>query len=283
MANVLSIEKQTAIITALVEGCSVRSTSRMTGASKGAVLRTLVKVGKACQEYQDATIRNVKAKRVQVDEIWSFCYAKQKNATSEMWDRVGYAGDVWTFTAIDADTKLVISWAVGRRDAGCAADFLQDVASRLANRIQLTTDGHRMYLTAVPDAFGNRVDFAQLHKIYGNDPEGQTRYSPAQCLGTKRVEVIGNPAEEHISTSYVERQNLNMRMNMRRFTRLTNAFSKKLDNHIAMIALFHMHYNFGRVHQTLRVTPAMEAGLSDHVWSIQEIAALQPSSLALAA
>jgi IS1 family transposase len=283
MANVLSIAKQTAIITALVEGCSVRSTSRMTGASKGAVLRTLVKVGKACQEYQDATIRNVKAKRVQVDEIWSFCYAKQKNATAEMWDRVGFAGDVWTFTAIDADTKLVISWAVGRRDAGCAADFLQDVARRLANRIQLTTDGHRMYLAAVPDAFGNRIDFAQLHKIYGNDPEGQTRYSPAQCLGTKRIEVIGSPAEEHISTSYVERQNLNMRMNMRRFTRLTNAFSKKLDNHIAMIALFHMHHNFGRVHQTLRVTPAMEAGISQHVWSIAEIVNLTTAAMALAA
>jgi IS1 family transposase len=265
MANMLSIEKQTAIITALVEDCSVRSTARMTGTSKGAVLRTLVKVGKACQEYQDATIRNVKAKRVQVDEIWSFCYAKQKNVTQEIWDRVGYAGD---------DTKLVISWAVGRRDAGCAADFLQDVAGRLANRIQLTTDGHRMYLTAVPDAFGNRIDFAQLHKIYGNDPEGQTRYSPAQCLGTKRVEVIGNPDQEHISTSFVERQNLNMRMNMRRFTRLTNAFSKKLDNHIAMIALFHMHYNFARVHQTLRVTPAMEAGISSHIWSIYEIVAL---------
>ncbi len=178
MANVLSIEKQTEIITALVEGCSVRSTARMTGASKGAVLRTLVKVGKACQEYQDATIRNVKAKRVQVDEIWSFCYAKQKNATQEMWDRVGYAGDVWTFTAIDADTKLVISWAVGRRDAGCAADFLQDVAGRLANRIQLTTDGHRMYLTAVPDAIGNRIDFAQIHKIYGNDPKGKLATAP---------------------------------------------------------------------------------------------------------
>ncbi len=204
-----------------------------------------MKVGKACQEYQDATIRNVKAKRVQVDEIWSFCYAKQKNATQEMWDRVGYAGDVWTFTAIDADTKLVISWAVGRRDAGCAADFLQDVADRLSNRMQLTTDGHKMYLDAVPDAFGRNVDFAQLVKVFGNDPEGQTRYSPAQCLGTKRVEVIGNPEQEHISTSYVERQNLNTRMNMRRFTRLTNAFSKKLDNHIAMIALFHMHYNFG--------------------------------------
>lgn len=283
MANILSIAKQTAIITALVEGCSIRSTARMTGVSKGAVLRTLVKVGKACQEYQDATIHNVRAKRVRVDEIWSFCYAKEKNVTLDMWERVGYAGDVWTFTAIDADTKLVISWAVGRRDAGCAADFLQDVAGRLANRIQLTTDGHRMYLTAVPEAFGNRIDFAQLHKIYGNDPEGQTRYSPAQCLGTKRVEIIGSPDQDHISTSYVERQNLNMRMNMRRFTRLTNAFSKKLDNHIAMIALFLMYYNFGRVHQTLRVTPAMEAGISNHVWSIHNLVELCKDSTSLRA
>jgi len=281
MANVISLAKKVAVISALVEGCSVRSTVRLTGVSKGAVLRLLVSVGEACKEYQNVTLRNIPAKRVQVDEIWSFCYAKQKNVTPKMAEE-RICGDIWTFTAIDAETKLVISWAVGRRDAGCAADFLQDVAGRLSNRIQLTTDGHKMYLTAVPDAFGNKIDYAQLVKIFGNDPEGQKRYSPAQCLGTKRVEVIGNPAEEHISTSYVERQNLNMRMNMRRFTRLTNAFSKKLDNHIAMIALFHMHYNFVRIHQTLRVTPAMEAGLSSHVWSIQEIVTLSavPSSVA---
>jgi len=281
MANVLSIGKQTAIITCLVEGCSVRSTSRMTGVSKGAVLRTLAKVGKACTEYHNAVVRKVSAKRVQVDEIWSFCYAKEKNATQEMWDRVGYAGDVWTFTAIDADTKLVIGWLAGRRDAGCAAQFLQDVASRLANRVQLTSDGHKMYLDAVPDAFGADVDFAQLVKVYGNDPEGMKRYSPAQCLGTKRVDVIGEPDPAHISTSYVERQNLNMRMNMRRFTRLTNAFSKKLDNHVAMLALFHMHHNFARIHQTLRVTTGMEAGISSHVWSIQEIVLLADTSAAL--
>jgi IS1 family transposase len=272
--NAISREKKIAVITALVEGCSVRSTSRMTGVSKGAVLRLLVSVGTACQEYQNVAIRNVPAKRVQVDEIWSFCYAKQKNVTLEMaQERI--AGDVWTFTAIDADTKLVLSWLVGRRDAGCAAQFLQDVAGRLKNRVQLTTDGHKMYLTAVPDAFGLEIDYAQLVKVYGNDPiEGNKRYSPAQCLGTQRIEVIGTPDEAHISTSYVERQNLNMRMNMRRFTRLTNAFSKKIENHIAMIALFHMHYNFARIHQTLRVTPAMEAGISSHVWSIAEIIGL---------
>jgi len=284
MAYVLSMAKKTAVITALVEGCSIRSTSRMTGVAKGTILRLLAEVGKACSDYLNVTIRNVAAKRVQVDEIWNFCYAKQKNVTPQLWDRVGYAGDVWTFTAIDADTKLVISWAVGRRDAGCAADFLQDVAGRLSNRIQLTTDGHRMYLTAVPDAFGNQIDYAQLVKVYGNDPEGQQRYSPAQCLGTQRVEVIGNPDQAHISTSFVERQNLNMRMGMRRLTRLTNAFSKKIDNLIHSVALFHMHYNFARVHQTLRVTPAMEAGLSDHVWSIQEIVALAcPTALSKSA
>lgn len=282
MANVISDAKKIAVISALVEGCSVRSTSRLTGVSKGAILRLLVSVGDACAAYQDAVIRNVSAKRVQVDEIWSFVGAKEKNVTPENRER-GAVGDVWTFTALDAETKLVISWMVGRRDAGCATGFLQDVESRLANRIQLTTDGHKMYLLAVPDAFASDIDYAQLVKVYGSDPEGQTRYSPAQCLGTKRIDIIGAPDHAHISTSYVERQNLNMRMNMRRFTRLTNAFSKKLDNHIAMIALFHMHYNFGRVHQTLRVTPAMEAGLSQHVWSIQEIVALADRILSAAA
>ena len=195
----------------------------------------------------------------------------------------GICGDVWTFTAIEAQTKLVISWMVGRRDAGCAAEFLRDVEGRLSNRVQLTTDGHKMYLTAVPDVFASDVDYAQLVKVFGNDPEGQKRYSPAQCLGTRRVEIIGDPDPNHISTSYAERQNLNMRMNMRRFTRLTNAFSKKIENHVAMIALFHMHYNFCRIHQTLRVTPAIEAGTSQHVWSIYEIVALSSASLTKAA
>lgn len=283
MANVISIAKKTAVFTALVEGCSVRSTARMTGVAKSTILRLLEEVGTACANYQNQVLRNIPAKRVQVDEIWSFCYAKAKNTTPEMWNRVGYCGDVWTFTAIDADTKLVISWLVGGRDAGCASEFLQDVAARLSNRIQLTTDGHKMYLTAVPDAFSESVDYAQLVKVFGNDPEGQKRYSPAQCLGTQRIEVIGDPDPDHISTSYVERQNLTMRMNMRRFTRLTNAFSKKLDNHMHQVALFYMHYNFGRVHQTLKVTPAMAAGLSSHVWSIQEIVTLSLSDICLAA
>jgi IS1 family transposase len=277
MANVISTEKKIAVISALVEGCSVRSTVRMTGVSKGAVLRLLVSVGKACAEYQDAVIRNVAAKRVQVDEIWGFVGCKQKQVTVEKLEK-GVCGDVWTFTAIEAQAKLVIGWMVGRRDAGCATEFLQDVAARLSNRIQLTTDGHKMYLDAVPDAFESDIDFAQLVKIYGNDPEAQKRYSPAQCQGTKRIEVIGSPDQAHVSTSYVERQNLDMRMGMRRFTRLTNAFSKKLDNHVAMLALFHMHYNFARIHQTLRVTPAMEAGISQHAWSIQEIVGLASQS-----
>ena len=274
MPNVLSTGKKTAVITALVEGCSIRSTSRMTGVAKGTILRLLAEVGNACSEYHNATVCNIAAKRVQVDEIWSFCYAKEKNVTAGVWERAGYAGDVWTFTAIDADTKLVIGWLAGRRDAGCASEFLQDIASRLSNRIQLTTDGHRMYLAAVPDAFGNQIDFATLTKVYGDNPEPQKRYSPAKVLSTEAVTVIGDPEREHISTSYVERQNLNMRMQMRRFTRLTNAFSKKLDNHIATLALFHMHHNFARVHQTLKVTPAMAAGISCHIWSIQEIVAL---------
>ncbi len=282
MANVISIEKKVAVIRALVEGCSVRSTVRMTGVSKGAVLRLLVAVGQACTEYQDRAIRNVAAKRVQVDEIWSFVGCKQKNVTEAKME-AGICGDVWTYTAIEAQTKLVISWMVGRRDAGCATEFLQDVASRLSNRVQLTTDGHKMYLTAVPDSFGEAIDYAQLVKVYGNDPEGQTRYSPAQCLGTKRIDIIGSPDHDHISTSYVERQNLNMRMNMRRFTRLTNAFSKKIENHVAMLALFHMHYNFCRIHQTLRVTPAMEAGLSAAQWTIQDVAMLTERRQSLAA
>jgi IS1 family transposase len=283
MANVLSIAKKTAVITALVEGCSVRSTSRMTGVAKGTILRLLAEVGQACADYQDRVIRNVSANRVQVDEIWSFCYAKEKNVTADVWERSGFAGDVWTFTAIDADTKLVIGWLAGRRDAGCASDFLQDIASRLSNRVQLTTDGHKMYLTAVADAFGEDVDFAQLVKVYGTSTEGQKRYSPATILGTTQAEIMGDPDPKYISTSYVERQNLNMRMGMRRFTRLTNAFSKKLDNHIATLALFHMHYNFARVHQTLRVTPAMAAGLSSHVWSIAEIVELAMSQATKAA
>jgi IS1 family transposase len=271
--NKLSTDKRVAVISALVEGCSVRATSRLTGVAKGTILRLLAEVGAACLEYQNAVLRNIPARRVQVDEIWSFVGCKQKNVTQEKAERE-IVGDAWTFVAIEAQTKLVISWLVGRRDAGCATRFLQDVADRLSNRVQLTTDGHKMYLAAVADAFAGAIDYAQLVKIYGNDPDGQKRYSPARCLGTERVEVTGDPDPAHVSTSYVERQNLTMRMQIRRFTRLTNAFSKKIENHIHMISLFYMWYNFGRIHQTLRVTPAMEAGISQHVWSIYEIVGL---------
>lgn len=280
--NTLSMDKKVAVITALVEGCSVRATSRMTGVAKGTILRLLADVGQACAHYQDAALRNISAKRVQIDEIWSFVEAKQKNVTAKM-AAEKICGDVWTFVAIEAQTKLVISWLVGRRDAGCATEFLQDVEKRLSNRIQLTTDGHKMYLNAVIDAFADEIDYAQLVKIYGNDPEGQKRHSPAQCLGADKIEVLGSPDPKHISTSFVERQNLTMRMQMRRFTRLTNAFSKKIDNHMHQIALFCMWYNLARVHQTLRVTPAMEAGISQHVWSICEIVQLSHMPCAIAA
>jgi IS1 family transposase len=268
--NKLPIAKQVAVITALVEGCSIRSTSRMTGVAKGTILRLLERVGRACAEYQDAAIRNVSTKRVQIDEIWSFVGAKQKNVTADN----GAVGDVWTFVAIDAQSKLVLSWLVGLRDAGCATEFLRDVAGRISNRIQLTTDSHRMYLTAVEDAFGGAIDYARVHKLYRSSSETETRYSPAKCIGCTSEDISGAPDPKHVSTSYIERQNLTMRMNMRRFTRLTNAFSKKLENHAHSVALFYMHYNFCRVHQTLRVTPAMEAGLTTTAWSIAEIVAL---------
>ncbi len=281
--NTLSMEKKVAVIAALIEGCSVRSTERLTGVARHTVLRLLVEVGSACAEYQDRVIRNISAKRVQVDKIWSFVGCKEKNLPRED-ANLERRGDVWTYTAIEAQSKLVVSWLAGRRDAACATQFLQDVESRLADRIQLTTDGHKMYLVAVADSFGESgIDYAQLVKIYGIPNDGEKRYSPAQCLSTRAIEVFGSPDQKHISTSYVERQNLNMRMNMRRFTRLTNAFSKKFENHVASIALFHMHYNFVRIHQTLRVTPAMEAGISQHVWSVQEIVNLVDSHKALAA
>lgn len=272
--NRLSTAKRVAVISALVEGCSVRSTSRLTGVAKGTILRLLADVGRACAAYQDATIRNVAARRVQIDEIWSFVGCKKKNLTPEIIERNPNAGDAWTFVAIDAQSKLVLSWLVGTRDTGCATEFMQDVAARLANRIQLTTDGHKMYLSAVEDAFGSAIDYAMLQKVYGADPQAEKRYSPAICTGCTVQTITGDPDPAFIGTSHIERQNLTMRMNIRRFTRLTNAFSKKLENHMHSVALFYMHYNFVRVHQTLRVTPAVEAGLAQHVWSIEEIVAL---------
>jgi IS1 family transposase len=269
--NKLSTEKRSQVVAALVEGNSIRATVRMTGVSKNTIAKLLVELGAACADYLDKTLVNLNCKRIQCDEIWSFCYAKEKNVPQELRGTFGY-GDVWTWTAMDADSKLIVSWLVGGRDAGTAYGFIQDLAKRLANRVQLTTDGHRAYLTAVEDNFGSNVDYAMLVKLYGSDREGsEIRYSPAECIGCREVVVSGRPDPEHISTSFIERQNLTMRMSMRRFTRLTNAFSKKIENHIASIAIHYMHYNFCRVHQSLRVTPAMEAGISEHVWTISEM------------
>jgi IS1 family transposase len=272
--NKLDIAKRAQIVAALVEGCSIRATVRMTGASKNTIAKLLVELGAACSTYLDEHLVNLPCKRVQVDEIWSFCYAKAKNVTPEIAAKNPFAGDVWTWVAIDADTKLIPSWIVGPRDGVTARIFVNDLADRLANRIQLTSDGLSIYLAAVERAFSGHVDYAQLIKIYGDTSEGQKRYSPAECIGCESKAVTGQPDPKHISTSFIERQNLTMRMSMRRFTRLTNGFSKKIENHVAMVALHVMHYNFCRIHQTLRVTPAMEAGISNHVWSLQELIGL---------
>jgi IS1 family transposase len=255
----------------------------MTGVSKVTILKLLADVGKACSDYQDKALQNLPCKRIQCDEIWSFCYAKDKNVPQGKRGQFGF-GDVWTWVALCADTKLVVTWQIGTRGAATAYEFMHDLAARLANRVQLTTDGHRVYLQAVESAFGAAIDYAMLVKLYGNDRESEARYSPAECIGCRTVAISGNPKARDISTSYVERQNLTMRMQMRRFTRLTNAFSKKIENHGHAIALHYMHYNFCRIHQTLRVTPAMEAGITDHVWSIHEIIdILQVSQRPLAA
>jgi len=274
--NRLNKEQRTKIIAALVEGNSLRATARLCDVAFNTVLKLLPEVGRACMEYQDKALRKLTCKRIQCDEIWSFCYAKEKNVPADKQGQFGY-GDVWTWVAIDADTKLVPSFMVGTRGAQTAKTFMDDLASRLANRVQLTTDGHRVYLTAVEEAFGSDVDYAMLVKLYGNDAESEKRYSPAECIGCQTVGITGRPDPQHISTSYVERQNLTMRMKMRRFTRLTNAFSKKVENHFWAIALHYMHYNFCRIHLTLRVTPAMAAGVTDHIWDASDIAALLES------
>ena len=273
MANRLSTEKRAQILGCLVEGMSIRAAVRATGAAKNTVSKLLVDVGKACGEYLDTLMQDLPCQRIEADEIWSYCYAKQKNIPEEFQDTPGY-GDVWTWVAIDADTKLVPCWLVGERTYEDAEFFIRDLASRLAHRVQLTTDGLHMYLRAVQYAFGSDIDFAQLRKIYGSPREGQARYSPAVCLGTERLVRSGDPDRRKISTSYVERQNLTMRMGMLRFTRLTNAFSKKVENLAAAVALHFAHYNLCRVHQTLKETPAMAAGFTDHAWTLTELAGL---------
>jgi len=271
--NTLKTDKRCAIVRALVEGCSIRSTSRMTGASKNTITKLLVDLGCACAEYQHRVMRNLTCRRLQVDEIWSFVGCKNKNVETA---RNGGVGDVWTWVAIDADTKLVPSWLIGSRDGDAAKTFINDLASRLAHRIQLTSDGLKAYLEAVEDAFGMNVDYAQLVKLYGatSGDSPDKKYSPADCIGCKKLHVSGMPDDNYISTSFSERQNLTMRMGMRRFTRLTNAFSKKVENHGHSVAVHYMYYNFARVHMTLRSTPAMKAGVADHLWSIEEIVGL---------
>lgn len=272
--NVLPIEKRAQILHLLVEGNSMRATSRITDVSINSVTKLLVDAGTACLAFQDEAIRNIHSKRVQCDEIWSFCQSKEKNVAEENKGALGF-GDCYTWTAIDADTKLAISWLVGRRDVEYAEAFMADLASRLADRIQLTTDGYGPYINAVEKMFGGAIDYAMLVKIYeGEGKEGQKRYSPASFVNAEKRRINGTPDLAEVSTSYVERQNLTMRMGMRRFTRLTNGFSKKVENLQFAVALHFMHYNFGRIHKTLRVTPAMEAGIADHVWSMEEIAGL---------
>jgi len=273
--NRLSIQDRTRIVSCLVEGSGINATCRMTGISKPTVLKLLADLGRVCYAYHDEHVRNVRSRRIQCDEIWSFVGAKQKNVSEEKMEQ-GW-GDVWTWTAIDADTKLMVSYMVGQRGARWAKAFMEDVASRVASRVQITTDGHVAYAEAVEGAFGMDCDYAMLIKLYGNPSLPDTRYSPGECIGTETKIMSGNPDPSHISTSFVERANLTMRMSIRRFTRLTNAFSKKLENHEAAIALHYMHYNYCRIHKTLRVTPAMEAGISDHVWSIEELVGLLAS------
>lgn len=280
MANVLSSAKRVQVIAALIEGTSVRGAARIAGVSKDSVGKLNLELGEACIRFMDETLRDLPCKRLQVDEVWAFCYAKAKNVPAGKAGVFGY-GDLWAFTAVDAETKLIPTFLVGSRDGGCAYEFMQDLAGRLANRVQLTTDGHKMYLAAVEGAFGGEIDFAQLVKHYGAAPEGpEVRYSPAECIGCERIGVTGNPDPKHVSTSYVERHNLTLRMGMRRYTRLTNAHSKRLRNHTAALGLFLCYYNFCRIHRSLRVTPAMAAGVSSRVWEIADLVALLPAPAA---
>lgn len=269
--NQLAISRRVAVISALCEGMSINATCRMTGVAKHTVLKLLKDLGCAAASYHDTHVRNLRVRRLQCDEIWAFIGAKMKNTSAEKIEQ-GW-GDVWTWTAIDADTKLIVSYMLGQRGAETANEFMQDVASRVSTRIQLTTDGHRVYADAVEGTFGADIDYAMLVKLYGaSNDNPESRYSPATCIGCRTGILSGNP--DHISTSFVERSNLSMRMGMRRFTRLTNAHSKKLENHGHAVALYFMHYNFCRIHQSLRVRPAMEAGLTDHAWDMEELVAL---------
>jgi IS1 family transposase len=281
--NKLSAADRARVLHLLCEGSSIRSVTRLLNVGKNTVIRLMIDAGKACAAYHDEHVRNLTSKRIQVDEIWSFTYAKQKNVATAKAAPKG-AGDTWTWTAIDADTKFIMSWFVGARDGDCAKWFIADLALRLANRVQLTSDGHKAYLEAVEGAFGADIDFAQLVKLYGaSSDSAKGRYSPAECTGAIKTPIEGNPDPEHISTSYAERANLTLRMHMRRFTRLTNGFSKKVENHDHSMALFTTYYNFVRIHNTLRVTPAMAAGVSDRLWEVSDIVALVEAAEAMPA
>lgn len=268
--NRLTSEERARILHLLCEGQSIRAVTRLTGASKNTVTKLVVDAGHACTQYQDRVLRNLPSKRVQVDEIWNFVYAKNANVDEAKAAPQG-AGDVWTWTAIDAENKLLVSWLVADRTVDSALTFMDDLKERLSNRVQLTSDGHAPYLVAVDTVFGDDVDYAMLVKLYGADPAGEKRYSPAKCIGARRRPITGEPDEKHISTSFAERQNLTMRMHIRRFTRLTNAFSKKVENHACAVALHAMYYNFVRLHKTLKVTPAMAAGVTDKLWEMTDI------------
>ena len=263
------MDRRCRVVAALVEGNGINATARLTGVSKPTILKLLAELGTACAAYQDRVLRNLPCRRIQCDEIWQFCYAKAKNVPEDKRNQFGY-GDVWTWVALDADTKLVPSWLVGGRDLGSAYTFMYDLADRLQHRVQLTTDGYRVYLEAVESAFHAGVDYAMLQKIYGVE-QSETRYSPATCLGCTVRVVSGRPDPDHVNTSYVERQNLTMRMSMKRFARLSNGFSKKVENHAHAVAIHYMHYNFARIHKSLRVTPAQAAGVTAHLWDIADI------------
>ncbi len=279
--NTLSIDRRVRVVAALVEGNGINATARMTGVSKPTILKLLADLGTACTAYQDRTLRNLASRRIQCDEIWQFCYAKQKNVPTAK-NAPDVAGDVWTWVALDADTKLVPSWLVAGRDLGSAYTFMHDLADRLTSRVQLTTDGYRVYLEAVESAFYTGIDYAMLHKIYGtSDPE--RTHSPAPCLGINVKTISGHPDQKHVSSSYVERQNLTMRMSMKRFARLSNGFSKKIENHMHAVALHYMFYNFVRIHKTLRTTPAQAAGVTDRLWEIADIVTLLDAKSEVAA
>ena len=270
----MPLDKRVQVLNMLVEGSSMRSISRIAGVSINTVTKLLVDVGAVCAKFHDEYVRGLKCTRIQCDEIWSFCYSKQKNVPEKHKGRLGY-GDIWTWTSLCPDTKLICNWVVGARDASFASDLMNDLCDRLDNRVQLTTDGHKAYLEAVEGAFGDDIDYAMLVKLYGAAPESaKGRYSPAECCGTRKNVVTGNPNPKHVSTSYTERQNLTMRMCMRRFTRLTNAHSKKLENHCHSLALYFVWYNFVRIHATLRTSPAMAAGVSERLWEMEDIARL---------